>query len=706
MEIYRDGFLGHLYWGKEIRDYHHSYPMRFVDRAFSPNPYKEDRTFSLDTMPQEYPAYGHTDFRTPALDIQMPDGSHITDFRYLGHEILRGKPRLEGLPATYVEDDDEAETLIIQLKDTEYELYIDLYYTVYRAYPVISRSVRVKNYMKESLVLHQVDSFNIDFRDRDYRLLHLPGAWGREREMVVQDLTQGVFDIESRRGASSHQHNPFFALLKGDASEDHGQVYGFSYVYSGNFSAKVEVDSFRNTRVHMGLNPMTFSWTLEPGQHFQSPEAVLVFSDHGIGGMSRTYHDLYRKRLMRGQHRYKERPVLINNWEATYFDFNEEKLLKLAEKSSQAGIELFVLDDGWFGNRDSDHSSLGDWIVNREKLPGGLEGLAKEIKASNMEFGIWVEPEMVSVDSDLYRQHPDWCLHVENRRRSESRNQLILDYTRPEVRDHIIQMMSDIFASGHITYVKWDMNRHMTEAFSECLPISRKKETSHRYILGLYEVMETLVGIFPHILFESCSGGGGRFDPGMLYYMPQTWTSDDTDAMERLKIQYGTSIVYPVISMGSHVSDIPNHQVHRKTPLKTRTEVAMAGNMGYELDLTKLSADEIETIGQDVSDYKDIRHIVQFGDFYRLMNPFESNGASWMFISEDKKEVLVFYYKRLAYPQESFLQLPLKGLNPEALYQSQEGRCYGGDELMAMGYPLPMLEGDFQSIRVHLKRVD
>ena len=407
--------------------------------------------------------------------------------------------------------------------------------------------------------------------------------------------------MESTRGASSHQHNPFIALLRKDTTEDNGEVYGFNFVYSGNFLAQAEVDQFNNTRVTMGINPFDFSWKLDAGESFQTPEAVMVYSSEGLGDMSRTYHELYRTRLVRGTYRDKERPILVNNWEATYFDFNEEKILEIAKAGSELGIELFVLDDGWFGKRDDDRSSLGDWFVDHNKLPNGLGSLASNVKEMGLEFGLWFEPEMISVDSDLYREHPDWCLHVPGRSQSESRNQLVLDFSREDVCVEITKRVCDILASAPISYVKWDMNRHMTEIGSALLPADRQRETAHRYMLGLYKVMENITSSFPDVLFESCSGGGGRFDPGILYYMPQTWTSDNTDAVSRLKIQYGTSLVYPIVSMGAHVSAVPNHQVHRSTSMEMRGDVAMSGNLGYELDLTKLSNEEKEIVKQQVS---------------------------------------------------------------------------------------------------------
>ncbi|GLH65244.1 hypothetical protein PG301_30830 [Parageobacillus sp. G301] len=420
--------------------------------------------------------------------------------------------------------------------------------------------------------------------------------------------------------------------------------------------------------------------------------------------MSQTFHQLYRTRLARGVYRDRQRPILINNWEATYFNFNEEKILRLAKTAAELGIELFVLDDGWFGKRDNDRSSLGDWFVDKRKLPNGLAGLAANINNMGMRFGLWLEPEMVSVDSELYRKHPDWCLHVPSRPRSEGRNQLVLDYSRKEVCDYIIQAISNVLASAPISYVKWDMNRHMTEIGSAALPPERQRETAHRYILGLYRVMEEITSRFPHILFESCSGGGGRFDPGMLYYMPQTWTSDNTDAVARLKIQYGTSLVYPISAMGAHVSAVPNHQVHRITSLEMRGHVAMSGNFGYELDLTKLSEEEKAIVKQQVAFYKDIRRLVQFGTFYRILSPFEGNETAWMFVSEDKSEAFVAYFRVLAEANAPLSFLRLKGLDPNKDYEIiGSGEMYGGDELMYAGLNVPRRRGDFISVIWRLK---
>ncbi|GKU81852.1 alpha-galactosidase [Niallia sp. NCCP-28] len=707
MEILKENYLVHLYWGKKVQSFGNSNPLQFLDRAFSGNPNKEDRTFSLDTTPQEYPQYGNTDFRKPAFQIQLENGSTITDLRYKSHEIKQGKEKLLGLPATYVEDAKEAETLEILLEDLVAGLEVKLTYTVFADYNVITRSAAIKNVGTENLKILRALSANIDFREADFELIHLPGAWGKERQVERQPLRPGLQGIESARGASSHQHNPFIALARKNTTEDFGEVFAFNLVYSGNFLAQAEVDQFQNTRVTIGINPFDFSWKLGPSETFQTPEVVMTYSDQGLGEMSRTFHELYRNRLCRGTYRDKERPILINNWEATYFDFNAEKIEEIAAAGQELGIELFVLDDGWFGKRDNDTSSLGDWFVHEEKLPNGLKELAERVENCDMQFGLWFEPEMVSVDSDLYRKHPDWCLHVPNRRKSESRNQLILDFSREDVCEEIIKQVSAILSSVPISYVKWDMNRHMTEIGSALLPSDQQRETAHRYMLGLYKVMEEITTAFPHILFESCSGGGGRFDAGILYYMPQTWTSDNTDAISRLKIQYGTSLVYPIVSMGSHVSAVPNHQVHRITSIEMRGDVAMSGNLGYELDLTKLTEEEKEAVKKQTAFYKEHRHLIQFGDFYRLLSPFEGNETAWLFVNKEKTESLVFYFRVLAEPAAPLRSIRLKGLDAKKKYIVENlGQVYGGDELAYVGLSVPHdIQGDFQSYVWRIKEV-
>ncbi|MBU3215395.1 alpha-galactosidase [Clostridium estertheticum] len=700
MQVYKDGYLSHLYWGRKIKKVNVQELLAGIARgSFSTNSDANDIVLTLDTLPQEYPAYGNTDFRTPAYSVQLENGTTITDLRYKSHRIIKGKPALKTLPATYVESDAEAETLEIVLTDSLLGLKAVLSYTAYNNYDVITRNVRFINEGNTNLKLLRALSMSVDFNNKDYDFMHLYGSWQKERSIERRPLLNGNQSIESRKGASGHQHNPFIALLSKNATEEQGEVYGFSLVYSGNFLAQAEVDQDETTRVSIGINPFDFSWILKQGESFQTPEAVMVYSSNGLGDMSRTYHKLYRTRLCRGEFRDKTRPVLVNNWEATYFDFNAEKIESIAKVGKELGIELFVLDDGWFGKRDNDDCSLGDWVVNTKKLPKGLDNLANRINELGLQFGLWFEPEMVSPNSDLYRAHPDWCLHVPNRTPSESRNQLILDLSREDVCTYIIKSVSNVLSSANISYVKWDMNRNMTEIGSECLPVERQKETAHRYMLGLYRIMDEITSSFPNILFESCSGGGGRFDPGMLFYMPQTWTSDNTDAVDRLKIQYGTSIVYPISTMGSHVSAVPNHQVHRNTSLKMRGDVAMSGNFGYELDLTKFSDEEKGEVKVQVAQYKELREIIQFGEMYRLLNPFEGNETAWMFVTEDKTQAVVAYFRVLALANAPIRRLKLKGLDPNKEYSVfGKDNTYGGDELMYVGLTITDLEGDYQSI--------
>jgi alpha-galactosidase len=706
-QVLPSGYLAHLYYGKKLRAADLSWLLVRQERAsFSPNPVPEDRSISFDTLPQEMPVYGTSDFRHPLLQCRLSNGSTVTEFTYQKHRVEQGKTGLPGLPATYVEEDHEAQTLIIELQDKDSGLRIELQYTAFEEYDAITRSMVILNESKESVELQRVLSASVDFPHADYEWLQLSGAWSRERDIVRRPLASGMQSVESRRGSSSHQQNPFAALLSPGSDEDHGEVFGFSLVYSGNFVAQAEVDQFRTTRFSIGINPFEFSWTLESGQSFQTPEVVMVYSAEGLGGMSRKYHNLYRERLARGKYRDAERPILVNNWEATYFQFNADKIEDIAKAGQDLGIELFVLDDGWFGHRDSDNSSLGDWVVDKNKLPNGLEDLVSRVTNQGMRFGLWFEPEMVSPDSDLYRNHPDWCLHVPDRRRTEGRQQLVLDFSRKDVQDEIVVMLSGILESAPITYVKWDMNRNMTEIGSALLPPERQQETAHRYMLGLYDVMERITSSFPDILFESCSGGGGRFDPGMLYYMPQTWTSDNTDAVARLRIQYGTSLVYPISSMGSHISAVPNHQVGRTTPLEMRGHVAMSGNFGYELDLTKFSDEEKEVVKQQISLYKEIRGLVQFGDFHRLLSPFEGNETAWMFVSRDGREVAVFYFRVLSESNAPLNRLKLKGLELDADYRRVGGsEIFGGDSLMYAGISVGAKPGDYHSEFFRFERV-
>jgi alpha-galactosidase len=706
IQLVKGQFPTCAYWGRRVEVWNDPSARPFVDRAFSPNEDPADRSFSLDWLPQEYPAFGNGDFRSPALQVLQEDGSTITDLRYRSHRIIKGKPRLEGLPSVYAESEEEAETLELTLADEKLGLEALLSYSAYRDFDAIARSVLLRNKGSRRLRLLRVLSASCDFPQSGFEVLHLSGSWARECHIQRARLMQGISSVESRRGASSHQHNPFIALLSPGASEDAGEAWAMSLAYSGNFLAQAEVDQFGSTRLSIGINPFEFTWDLEPGSSFQSPEALLVHSREGLGGMSRKYHSLYRARLYRGRFRDAERPVLINNWESTYFDFDEGKIIGLADEAAALGIELLVLDDGWFGERDDDRSSLGDWLVDRRKLPGGLQALAGEIGRRGLAFGLWIEPEMVSVRSRLYAEHPDWCLHVPDRPRSESRSQLVLDLGRTEVRDFIVETVSSILRSVPIRYVKWDMNRHHTEVGSAAIPPERQKETAHRYILGLYEILERITKAFPEVLFEGCSGGGGRFDPGMLAYMPQAWTSDNTDAASRLLIQYGTSLVYPPIAMGAHVSAAPNHQTGRTTPLAFRGAVAMGGNLGYELDPAKLGKEERSEIARQVAEYKRIRRLVQFGDFYRLMSPFDGDSAAWMFVAPDRGIAYASYYQLRHEANRAFPLLRLKGLEPRARYAlAGTALAYGGDELMSAGLAVIGIDGDYQSRTWLLERI-
>lgn len=677
--------LGQLYFGRRVHDREDfGYLLEFANRPMTS--VQQDYGFSMEHVRQEYPAYGTTDFRLPALEVLQADGSRLTNFMYESHRIFKGKPGLEALPATYTEDEAEADTLEITLRDRLLDMKLILLYTIFNGENAIARSARFENHGDRSVQVTRAMSLSVDLPDCDYEWIQFSGAWARERQVKVRRLEQGIQAVSSARGHSSHNHNPFIVLKRPQADEFQGEVMGFSLVYSGNFLAQAEVDTYNVTRVMLGINPFAFSWKLETGESFQTPEAVMVYSRDGLNGMSQTFHRLYRTRLARGVWRDRVRPVLLNNWEATYFDFNEEKLVNIARAAKEDGVELFVLDDGWFGERSSDSSGLGDWYANKERLPGGIKGLSEKIEALGMKFGLWVELEMVNPDSDLYRKHPDWALQTPGRTPSQGRNQLVLDFSRKEVVDCIYDMIAKILSESKVSYIKWDMNRSITECYSAAFPPDRQGEIFHRYILGVYSLYERLIQNFPEILFESCASGGARFDAGMMYYAPQCWTSDDSDAVERIKIQYGTSFGYPVVSMGAHVSAVPNHQLCRFTPLETRGNVAYFGAFGYELDLQKLSDEERKVVRQQIAFMKQYRQVLQFGTFYRLQSPFEHNIAAWMVVSDDRKTAIVGYYKILNDVNCEFRRLRLKGLDPDRKYRIEEKEnWFYGDELMEAG---------------------
>ena len=740
MRIMENGQLENLYYGKKIHDkedfaYFHDEAMRSQMSVCIPEP----GLLSMQYTRQEYPSYGTGDYRSPAVTIAQENGSRIIDFKYAGHEIYSGKKEILPLPATYVEEKEEAETLEVTLHDNVMDTDLILSYTIYEAYPVITRNTKFVHKGKEKIVLERAMSASVEFLDMDYEMVQLSGGWSRERYVKNRKLEMGIQSIQSLNGTCcGAEHNPFFALKRPHTTESQGEVYGFSLVYSGNYLGQVEVSTFDMTRVMMGINPEDFSWELKSGESFQTPEVVMVYSDKGLNKMSQTYHRLYRKRLMHGEWRDKARPILLNNWEATYFDFNEEKILTIAKKAKEAGVELFVLDDGWFGARNDDYRGLGDWYVNLEKLPDGISGLSKKVEELGLKFGLWVELEMVNKDSDLYRAHPDWLISAPNRFESHARHQNVLDFSRNEVVDYIYEMIAKVIRESSISYIKWDMNRYMSEPYSKGSAPCEQGKVMHKYILGVYDLYTRLTTEFPHILFESCASGGARFDPAMLYFAPQTWCSDDTDASERTKIQYGTSYVYPIVSMGSHVSAVPNHQMHRITPIETRANVAYFGTFGYELDLNLLSDAEIETVKKQIAFMKEHRELIQMdGDFYRLLSPFEGNETAWMVVSSDKTQAVAAFYQRLNKVNASWLRLKLDGLDantkyevscdmaPVTSYDAKIAEAYGhktdedsvktyqayGDELMSAGIPIDREElnkkgGDFASLLYTLKKVD
>lgn len=693
MKVLRSGQMGQLYFGKRIHDRESfDYLLENRPRTMASCTFEDSKAYSPEHTKQEYATYGTGDYRTPAVEVLQENGSRISCFVYQGHRIIKGKPALNGLPATYTEQDDEAATLILTLKDQETGLSVELYYTIFSGYGVLARSARFVNQGRQNLHLTRAMSLCLDLPDREYDWIQFSGAWGRERYPEERRLESGVQAVGSTRGHSSHEHNPFVILKRCHTDEFQGEAMGFGLIYSGNFLALAEVGSHDTVRFLMGIHPECFDWKLEPGESFQTPEAVAAYTDCGLNDLSQTFHRLYRTRLARGFWRDRERPILINNWEATYMDFNEEKILEIASRARECGVELFVLDDGWFGSRSSERAGLGDWTANRSRLPEGIEGLARKIENMGMKFGLWFEPEMVNKDSDLYRAHPDWILHVPGRPSSHGRYQYVLDFSRKEVVDCIFHMMDAILSCGRISYVKWDMNRSITECYSPALPADRQGEVFHRYILGVYDLYERLTGKYPRILFESCASGGARFDPGMLYYAPQAWTSDDTDAVERQKIQYGSSYCYPVSSMGSHVSAVPNHQTMRVTPLYTRANVAFFGTFGYELDLNTLTKEERDEVRDQIRFMKEYRRLIQFGNFYRLKSPFEGNVAAWIVVSPDQKEAVAGWFRTLSGSNQPYTRLPLKGLDPDLLYQVQVRKrreepagSYYGDELMQIG---------------------
>ena len=685
--ILENGTPGSLYYGARLTDKDdYSELLEMKRRANAPCTYEGNLLFSLEHLKQEYPLYGHGDLRYPACSMRRENGSHIFEFRYISHVIYSGKHGINGLPAIWCSTTDEMESLEVELEDANSGTRLTLYYTICSDLPVIARHTRITQAGASAVTIERVMSCNVDLIDDAWEMVQLNGAWSRERQVTTMPLRPGIQSVYSMRGHSSAQFNPFLALKRKECTETQGECMGFTLLYSGSFLAGVEVDNYHVSRVQIGIHPDCFEWTLQQGESFETPEAVYVYSEDGLNGMSQAFHTLFNRHLVRGKYRMKERPILINNWEATYFDFDEEKIVRIAETAAQAGIELFVLDDGWFGNRNDDHRGLGDWYVNLQKLPHGISGLSQRIHSLGMQFGLWIEPEMVNRDSNLYRTHPEWVMVDPDYVPRHGRNQYVLDFSRKEVVDYIFKCLDQVLDGADVNYIKWDMNRTMSEVYSRSHSSLQQGRVMHEYILGVYDLYERLIQKYPDILFESCASGGGRFDAGMLYYAPQAWTSDNSDAVERLKIQYGTSYVYPPSCMGAHVSAVPNHQVFRNTPFNTRANTAFYGAFGYELDLSKLTEDELEQVRQQVTFMKKYRSVFQYGTFYRLSSPFESNETVWMSVSQDQKTAIVGYYRVLNEVNVGYRRIRLKGLNPDEQYRiSMDGRWIEGRELMKAG---------------------
>ena len=706
-----DGYLGHAYFGKRISD-DATALLRVNESPYTPSQNTRDKLVFADCFPMEYPSHGTGDFRGDALRVRTAAGHRVCELKYVSHEIVKEKKALAGLPSTF---GDNAESLIIKLADDIIGLEVFLSYSIFEDNDAIMRSVRLKNVSREDIMLEKVLSAAFDMDNREYSLITLNGTWARERHIDINPIGAGLHGVFSNRGETSHQHQPFIGIASKDISQEAGEVYAVHLVYSGNFEAGAYRGQFDNLRVMAGIGTDDFEWKLAPGEEFTAPECVLVYSAEGLGGMSRTFHDLYREHLIRGKYKDRPRPVLINNWEATYFDFDDEKLVKIAKQAAESGIEMLVMDDGWFGNRFDDNRALGDWYVNENKLKGGLKKLVDRVNALGLKFGIWFEPEMVSPDSELYRAHPDWAIAVPGRTAGLCRNQYVLDITRKEVRDHVFDLVCAVLDSANIEYVKWDMNRQLADLGSLMLSADRQGELSHRYVLAVYELQERLIDRYPDLLLENCSGGGARFDPGMLYYSPQIWCSDDTDAIERLSIQEGTALIYPLSAMGAHVSDCPNHTVGRVTPFETRGYVALAGTFGYELDITKIPEADRKMIPAQIAMYHSYHELVAKGDYYRI-GSYNTNRMwdAWMCVSKDKEEALLTFIQVMGRANDHSRIVRLSGLDPDKTYrlkrfdiESAEEKdfcetAFKGDTLMNAGLVIPGLHGDFRGMLIHI----
>lgn len=698
MKVDSYGFLLHLYYGAKVNGAM-DYLLTYADRGFSGNPAEAgaDRTYSLDVLPQEYPTWGTGDYRNAALLIQNADHSESCKLQYAGHMIKKGKYNLSGLPAVYAEEN-EAETLEIYMEDCVSNLKVTLLYGVVEQLDIITRSVIIENHGSENIIIEKAGSACLELLPGQYDLLSFCGRHTMERTVQRKRIGYGSSVFESRRGTSSHQYNPAFILADVNATEDCGNCYGIAFVYSGGFRFETEKDPYDQVRTVMSIQPEQFAYPLNPGERFVVPETIFSFSQNGFGALSHNYHNCINHHVIRRSFQKKMRPVLINSWEAAYFDFTGETMLELAKNAADVGIDLVVMDDGWFGKRDDDNSGLGDWEVNEEKLGCSLGTLIEKINELGVDFGIWIEPEMISEDSTLYRNHPGWVLQIPGRSPVRSRNQLVLDFSRKDVRDYIFASICKVLDQGNITYVKWDMNRSISDVYSH---VNVRGTVLHDYVVGVYDFLEQMIQRYPELLIEGCSGGGGRFDIGMLYYTPQIWCSDNTDAIDRTKIQYGTSFFYPASAVGSHVSAVPNHQTGRITSLKTRAVVAMAGTFGYELNLQMLSAEEKEEIKEQVAVFKKQNELIQQGTYYRLTNPIEDAMAAWLFVSENKKHALfnVVVLDKQVNAGVAFIKL--KGLLEGSTYiSSEDNREYAADGLMEAGFPIPSTLGEYEAYQV------
>ena len=698
-----ENFLGHVYYGKKISDSNVTYLLRTKEPPFVPSQNKRNRLSFLDAFPMEYPTHGIGDYREAAFRIKTKKGHKLCQLSYVSHEIYAGKKKLTGLPASFA-GEEECTTLEITCKDECLGLVVILSYSVFETVDVIARHIEVCNKGDWEFYIEKACSMSLDMDNRDFEVLTLHGSWARECHKTRKKLVNGYQGIASRRGISGHQDHPFMALVSENTTQEWGEVYGAQLVYSGSYEIRAELDQHNCVRWQAGLESEDFCWLLKPEENFCTPEALLTYSDHGLDGMTANFHDFIRNHIIRGKYKDRKRPILINNWEATYFEFDTEKLLSIAREASLLGIEMLVMDDGWFGHRSWENSSLGDWYVNEEKIRGGLAFLVDEVNKLGMKFGIWLEPEMVSPDSDLYRAHPDWAIAVPGRTPSQAREQYVLDFSREEVVDGIWEQVEKVLKSANIEYVKWDMNRPLCDLGSMGLPPERQGELAHRYMLGVYELQERLVREFPDILLENCASGGARYDAGMLYYSPQIWCSDDTDAVERLAIQEGTAMLYPLSTMGAHVSDCPNHALGRITPFETRGYVALAGTFGYELDVTRIPEDDRKRIPEQVTLYHKYNDLVREGNYYRIASAEKDRSFDcWQVVSGDKKESMVTWIQVLGSVGGRSRIIRLKGLDESMAYRIEgEDIAIKGDVLMHAGLPIPAAKGDFVGGIVHL----